>query len=303
MSWQQREYAPEDEYQAEVTHYRGSGMQPLSVTTLIIIANVVIYFLMPAGSNIWYRFALIPVNVLHGEIWRIFTATYLHANFMHIAFNMLALYFLGPALERTWGRRQFFLVYTVGGILGYILLSVAGLVWYIDPRTPGIGASGSILTLLGAAAVLFPNATVYIYFILPLRLRTCAILYGCWFVYNIITKGSNFGGDMCHIAGLFFGIIWAYKGGMSLSGRHRTTMSPSSLVKKMTSVFSSGRPSQGPGAWDARMQQRREDEEAIDRILAKVHAQGIHSLTAAEHQTLVEATRRRREEEQRIDRM
>jgi membrane associated rhomboid family serine protease len=305
MSWQHREYAPEDEYQAEISRYRGSGMKTLSVTMLIIFANVAIFLLIPVGSPAWERLALIPLAVWHGEIWRIFTATYLHANLMHIAFNMIALYFLGPALERVWGRRQFLFVYTVGGIMGYILLSLAGRFGYIDPRVPGIGASGSILTLLGAAAVLFPDATVYVYFILPVRLRTCAIIYGIWYVYNIYSKGSNFGGDMCHIAGLIFGLTWAYTGGISLSGRHHVTVNPASLLGKLGSVFRGGGEtvSPGPGAWDARMKQRRDDEELIDRILAKVHDQGIQSLTVPEQEALAAATRRRREEEQRIDRM
>ena len=302
MSWQQREYAPEDEYQIVESRYRGSGMQPMSVTTTIIIANAALFLLVPPSSLYWMKMAMIPAAVWHGEIWRIFTATYLHANFQHILFNMIALYFLGPALEQKWGRRQFFLVYTIGGLAGFVFLALACLVGFMNPNTPAIGASGCILTLLGAAAVLFPDARVYVYFLFPVRLRTCAIVYGIWYVYNIFTKGANFGGDICHMAGLIFGIYWAYMGGLSLSGQHRTTVSPASLFGKIGAIFR-GTPQQGPGAWDSKMRQRREDEELIDRILTKVHDRGIQSLTPQEQAALAAATRRRREEERRIDQM
>lgn len=307
MSWQQREYAPEDEYQFGGSRYRGSGMQTLSVTSTIIIANAVMYFLAPpprafAPSLLWQKLALIPEAVLHGEVWRIFSATYLHGSLAHIMFNMIALYFLGPALEQVWGRRQFFLVYTVGGLAGFFLLTLAAVVGVIDPRIPAIGASGCILTLLGAAAVLFPDARVYVYFLFPVRIRTCAIVYGIWYIYNIYNKGSNFGGDICHIVGLLFGIAWAYRGGFSISGKHRTVVSPASLLGKLGSSLS-GTPRSGPGAWDAKMRQRREDEELIDRILVKIHEHGIQSLTPREQEELAAATRRRREEEKRIDQM
>jgi len=235
--------------------------------------------------------------VLHGQVWRLFTATYMHAGFHHILFNMLALYFFGPALERVWGARQFFFVYTLGGIVGNILLTL--------PLTLGVGASGSVLTLLGAAAVLFPNAQVYVYFLFPIRIRTFVLIYGIYFVYNILQQGRNYGGDICHAGGLVVGLWWAWSGGFSLSGRHRTAVDPSSLIGRLKSRLAGGSSGQRyeAGAWQRRMRQRREDEETINRILAKVSEEGLHSLTPEEKRALKEATERRRAEEARFDRI
>ncbi len=303
MTWQTRDYASPE---AGPTRLRsgGSPLGGLSVTTILILVNVGVYFLvnmLQAAPGAWFAgFGVMQAKaVLHGQLWRLWTATYLHANFGHIFFNMLGLYFFGPPLERTWGPRQFFLVYTLGGIAGNIVLTLAGLVGFIDPLVPGLGASGSILALLGAAAVLFPNALVYIYFLFPLRLRTCVLLYTAWFVWNVIQKGSNYGGDLCHLGGMAVGVWWAWSGGWSLSGRHRTPR-PSGAFWKSFFGRAPDRASEGPGAWRQRMEQRRQDEELIDRILKKVSREGIQSLTAAERRALEEATRRRREEEARL---
>ena len=85
-------------------------------------------------TNLCERLFPMQANaVLHGEIWRLFTATYMHASFPHIFMNMLILYFFGPLMERRLGGKQFFYMYTLGGIAGNILLTLAGLVNFINP--------------------------------------------------------------------------------------------------------------------------------------------------------------------------
>jgi membrane associated rhomboid family serine protease len=218
MSWHDRDYANEPS-----APHRGAGLGAVSVTGTLIAVNAFIAFLTLSGSRPgqWLEWLGVMQSnaVLHGQVWRLFTATYLHASLQHVFFNMLGLYFLGPPLEQVWGRRQFFLVYTFGGMAGNVLLTLAGLLDFINPLVVGLGASGSILTLLGAAAVLFPDARVYVYFLLPLRIRTAAILYGVWYILNVLQRGANYGGDLCHIAGLIVGITWAYSCGLALARR------------------------------------------------------------------------------------
>ncbi len=229
MSWHDRDYANEPP-----ARYRGAGLGAVSVTGTLLAVNAFIAFLTLSDSRLghWLEWlGVMQANaVLHGQIWRLFTATYLHANLQHVFFNMLGLYFLGPPLEQLWGRRQFFLVYTIGGIAGNVLFTLAGLFGFINPLVVGLGASGSILTLLGAAAVLFPDARVYVYFLLPLRIRTAAVLYGVWYILNVLQRGANYGGDLCHIAGLIVGITCAYSGGLALTGRYGARSHPSALA-------------------------------------------------------------------------
>ena len=90
-----------------------------------------------------------PVGVaLNNEYYRLFTATFLHENFLHIGFNMLVLWMLGPQLEALLGHVRFSVLYVVAGLGG----SVASF-WFSAPNVVGIGASGAIFGLMGAYVV------------------------------------------------------------------------------------------------------------------------------------------------------
>lgn len=306
MGWRDRTYASEvgNVYEPRQAASFSSGMSWRSVTATILIANVVVFFLTSMQNALGQALANFGVMqaeaVLHGQIWRLFTATYLHANLMHILFNMLGLYFLGPALERVWGPRQFFVAYTLGGVAGNVFLTIAGLIGFIDPQTIGVGASGSVLVLLGAAAVLFPDAKVYIYFLFPIRIRTCVIIFGVLYVINVIRQGANYGGDLSHIAGLAVGLVWAYSGGVSLSGRHRMRVGQGGGLSAFLGLKRKGGgrdyTTYGPPTPPPPVER---DDPEIDRILAKVHAEGLHSLTGTERKKLQDATRRRQQAERR----
>jgi membrane associated rhomboid family serine protease len=88
------------------------------------------------------------VGVAHGEWWRMFTATFLHLNFFHLAVNMYSLYFAGSILEQVIGRWRFLLLYIATGVAG----SAGALIW--SPDVPTVGASGAIFGVLGALFVL-----------------------------------------------------------------------------------------------------------------------------------------------------
>ena len=84
-----------------------------------------------------------------GAWWRLLTSAFLHVQVLHIAFNMFALYVLGPPLERLVGQLRLVGIYLTTGLAG----SVAVL-WLGDPRIPTVGASGAVFGIFGAAIVL-----------------------------------------------------------------------------------------------------------------------------------------------------
>lgn len=98
-----------------------------------------------SGTGVLEGMTFSGFGVADGEWWRIVTSGFLHASLLHIAFNMYALYILGPVLERTLGRARFGAIYLVsllGGSLGAVLMS--------QPGSVTIGASGAIFGLFGA---------------------------------------------------------------------------------------------------------------------------------------------------------
>lgn len=302
MGWQDRDYArPHDASRgggpASVFGGRQSRYAPRSVVKLLIFINVGVFILcaLTAGprhdvreSALFAWGAMHRAWVMDGQIWRLVTSDYLHWGVTHLLWNMLGLWFLGRPLEQVWGARKFFAVYTIAGILGSLFYMLLTFYWFADGIAAG--ASGCVLGLLGACAILFPNAEVWIYFLFPVKIRTLAIVLGAWYALNIWSSGHNAGGDACHLAGLVFGIWWATHGDCWWSRR-------GVRVQRVAA-----RPRRAAG-FKERIAQRRADVKTVDRILAKINTTGIASLTPAEKRALAEATERQNEEERRLGRV
>ncbi|WP_105032233.1 rhomboid family intramembrane serine protease [Arthrobacter ruber] len=129
------------------------GDTPVVTYTLIGLC-VVVYLLQLVVPGIIRSFAYAPVytagagGVIPAEPWRMLTAAFLHSpsSFLHIAFNMYALYILGKVLEPAMGRARFLALYLIsalGGSIGVLLLSD-------NPLQPVVGASGAVFGLFGA---------------------------------------------------------------------------------------------------------------------------------------------------------
>jgi membrane associated rhomboid family serine protease len=125
---------------------------PTPLVLTIVAVNVVVFVLERFGTDtaVVDRYALWPAAVhRHHQYYRAVTAMFLHANFQHIFFNMLALLIVGPAVEVLLGRARFLALYLIaglGGSVGSYLLSPA--------NVAGIGASGAIMGVIGAYVVL-----------------------------------------------------------------------------------------------------------------------------------------------------
>jgi membrane associated rhomboid family serine protease len=138
--------------------YEGTGAV---VTKSLIALNVAIYLLeLALGGDISGRAnwiyehgALFGPLVAAGDWWRLFTAAFLHYGPIHLAFNMLALWFFGSAVELVLGRSRYLLLYVVSGLAG----SAGALIF--SPNAVTVGASGAIFGILGAAFVLERQGT------------------------------------------------------------------------------------------------------------------------------------------------
>lgn len=88
-------------------------------------------------------------GVADGAWWELVTSMFTHTELMHLGFNMIALWALGPSLERALGRARFLAIYFISGLAGSALV-----VWLAEPYSQTIGASGAIFGLLGALLIL-----------------------------------------------------------------------------------------------------------------------------------------------------
>src|SRR4051795_12568623 len=126
------------------------------VTKALLGLNVLVYVITAVqgsginspGGRLYAKWVLFGPAVANGDWWRLITSAFLHANLIHIAFNMYFLWFVGTAVETALGRGRFIMLYVVSALAG----SAGALVW--TPTAPTVGASGALFGLLGAALIL-----------------------------------------------------------------------------------------------------------------------------------------------------
>lgn len=99
----------------------------------------------PSQQHLLDLGALSPLLVAHGQYWRLFTAMFLHAGLLHIAFNAYALYLFGTMMEDALGRARYVLIFFVTGFLASVTSYAFGSVEAI-----GVGASGAVFGVFGA---------------------------------------------------------------------------------------------------------------------------------------------------------
>ncbi|MEO9174417.1 MAG: rhomboid family intramembrane serine protease, partial [Gaiellales bacterium] len=128
-----------------------------------------------------------------GQWWRVGTTAFLHANILHIGFNMYALWLLGRALERYIGPWRFLTIYVVAGISGS-----AGALLLTNAYTPTVGASGAIFGLMGALLLLERRGMPLFGPLLPILAINLVISFS--------VPGISIGG---HIGGLIGGLLAA----------------------------------------------------------------------------------------------
>ncbi|MBM4394929.1 MAG: rhomboid family intramembrane serine protease [Deltaproteobacteria bacterium] len=96
------------------------------------------------------------------------TIVLLHDGLLHLFFNMLVLFSLGPVVERGLGTKRFLLLYMVATLAGSLLFVAVG---YATgrPDVPAVGASGAVFGVIAAFSILYPDAQVRIWFTAPMR--------------------------------------------------------------------------------------------------------------------------------------
>mgnify|MGYP006274191235 CR=1 FL=1 len=159
--------------------------------------------------------SLFVLRSTHVEyVWTWVTSVFAHGGFEHIAFNSIALYFFGPAVEQRLRSKKFAALFLGGGILAG--LAQIGFSFALgDPITGVVGASGAIMAIMGVLTVLNPNLKVYLYFIIPMPLWVLTFGFALLSLvagFGTLNGGGGFlGGNVAHIAhlaGLVIGLVY-----------------------------------------------------------------------------------------------
>ena len=180
---------------------RGGGL-PFSITYAIIAVTVVAYVVAPPDNSPNSIFGLLLLDkplVAAGQYWRLLTVALLHESVIHLAFNMYALYLVGPVVERIYGWKLFIVIY----LLCDLAASVASFV-FGNPLIGSVGASGAIFGLFGC---LFAAGRVHNP-VLDRQSRGLAAQVGTLIILNLVlgfTFGAGTIDNFAHVGGLLAG--------------------------------------------------------------------------------------------------
>ena len=158
--------------------------------------------------DIFDNLKLVPHEVVRGALWQPVTYLFLHSlgSPGHILFNMLGLWMFGAPIEETWGTKRFIQYYFLCGIGAGLCVVVANLFWG-DPLTPTIGASGAIYGLLLAFGMLFPEQEILIAFLFPVKAKYMVMIFGgIAFVFSFQRGGTI--SNLAHLGGMIFGFLY-----------------------------------------------------------------------------------------------
>jgi membrane associated rhomboid family serine protease len=216
---------------------RGIGaFRTPSVTTWLIVINIAVFLLdhflwtaqirqsvqqgLPRplmGPLMQAGYFSIDTAIARFQLWRMVTSQFLHAGVAHLVMNMFGLYIFGGLVEAALGKRRYLFFYLLCGMAGTLMFSLLWAVGILFPNhltvvfpghvnVPLIGASGAIFGVLVAAAYLFPDRMMDLYFF-DLPLRHFAWVMVVVALYTLLVHGPNAGGQAAHLGGALLGWI------------------------------------------------------------------------------------------------
>jgi len=223
------------------------------------------------GPLLYFYFGLVPyLLVKKFWLWQPVTYLFMHGSLWHLLFNVFMLWMLGRLVEPVMGTRNFLKFFFITG-LGAALVNV--LLTPLSP-VPIVGASGAIYGLLLAFAVLYPDAMVYLYFVVPVRAKYLAVVLGV--IEFLASFASSYTGiaNLAHLGGLFTGYLY---------------------LKFFSPFVAAGKKESYYGEWDSTGYASSSEEAArLDALLDKVENEGLASLTGQERRRLDEISARLR---------
>ena len=220
-----------------------------------------------AESLFFPLFGLVPKLVWSQfMLWQPFTYLFFHGGVWHVLINMFVLWMFGSELERLWGKTHFLKFYFVTGVGAGIVTALFGL----NSLTPIVGASGAVYGILLAYGLTYPNRTVYLYGIIPIK--------SLWFVIGIGTIAfmSSFDNvsqisHLTHLSGMVIGYLML-KRPIRLEDLWFS-------IRKRTMEYKIQQE-------EKKISKQHAIERDIDWILDKINREGFDSLTEEEHDRL-----------------
>ncbi|MFT5617859.1 MAG: membrane associated rhomboid family serine protease [Arenicella sp.] len=269
--------------------------KPNNAIARLIIINVMIFLFVNLVSLLvrfdmanWLMIPSSPTQFIL-QPWSIVTSFFTHEGFMHLLFNMLAIYWFGEIFTQFLGQRKLYAIYILGGLAGSIAYFV--LAQFLPFGIGALGASAAVFAIIVASATLMPDHTIHLLLIGPVKLKYVALVYVILSFFGL--RGTNSGGEVAHLAGALMGFVFIkqLKAGSDWSLPILKAMDWVEALfkpkpKMHVSYRNKERPFQNPRNSSS------VDQSVIDKILDKIHESGYEKLTEEEKSILFKASKK-----------
>jgi membrane associated rhomboid family serine protease len=302
-----------------VRHQHGPDTPAPRITTAVrwlIAINVAVYFiqctvLKPGDVQLALGFQ--RANLGH-QWWTIATYTFVHGGLWHLALNMYTLWLFGPRVEGQWTSREFLRYYFFCGLGGWFAHLA-----FVPGETVLIGASSAVFGVMFAYVTLWPDEKLIVFGVVPTTVRSLALSLGALNLIGGITASDGPSGlaFLAHVGGLAAGWLYLRTTAAVNLGRFRqgvlpVTEEPDDLPPRavpkalpksrarerehIDDVVARSNAMLAKRATTRRVATTAEPEQsALDRVLDKISAHGLESLTSTERKLLDAASKRLRD--------
>lgn len=306
-----------------------------TVTRNLLLANILTYVAQwifeTAGVSLEAYGGLHFFMASHFHLWQFVTYMFLHGSFMHLFFNMFALWMFGCVIERVWGAKKFFFYYILCGIgagLCQELVQFGEFYFEVQSQFPGtsfyealaimersnlngaltIGASGGVYAILLAFGMTFPEERIFIFPLpVPIKAKWFVCIYVAIELFSALSAVGDGIAHMAHLGGMLFGFLlityWRRhpEKNFDLSssrqfferwGRARNTRNNIDTERYGETGYNNAT-GNGPRRQDDMEYNARKKarQDEIDALLDKIRMSGYDSLTKEEKKRLFEASR------------
>ena len=257
------------------------------------------------------------------QVWQLVTYMFLHSGFMHILFNMFALWMFGVVIENVWGPKKFLFYYISCGVGAGLMQELAQFCSFyltISSQDPSIsfselfiigkqlsmqlngwttiGASGAVYAILLAFGMIFPNERIFIFPLpVPIKAKWFVMFYVAIELFSALGSSGDNVAHMAHLGGMLFGFLMIrYWNNHPTAGYGRNrghkffdTLKENFERRKGAKmhVHEGGATRQDDWSYN---RQKKQNQEEIDRILDKIRRNGYDSLTKEEKQRLFDSS-------------
>ena len=199
------------QFQSQQTQFTWNPRSFTVAIKALIIINIGMYLLQIITSSQldMVRIFGLSTQTIWPLIWQPITYMFMHGGVWHVAINMFVLWMFGSELETIWGKNEFLKYYFVTGV-------GAGIIWLFfnigGSSAILIGASGAVYGILMAYGMIFPNRTVYVYFLFPVKVKWFVMFVGAIAFISSMGTSSNIS-HLTHLSGMLLGYLYLHFSG------------------------------------------------------------------------------------------